>query len=355
MSGIRWQKISEALARLGHEVDIATDEPRWQTTSQPLIMSGRLRRVPLKRLHWRRYDVVKTLFHLGFETLVEYGGGGHPFIVSKLGSVVGPEDRPGIYFYGDARRRLWETQTRIYRISRFVTLLSPAAIALWREVHGSAKSMLLVPGAADGEIPAPGPSPYHIGGNMARGKICLFSGNVYYPDSQPEANRQLVRKLNELGCVLAGSDVQLCFQGVGDTSGLDTRYVRNLGSCSYADSWNYMQHASVGIVVSAGPFMHNNESTKIYHYLRAGLPVVSEEGFPNDHVVRESGLGFVVPGQDMQAMAKRILEACNKEWDRSRAIRYILNHHTWDCRAQTYQTILPQKRRWFTRNVFSRR
>src|SRR5262249_33539705 len=92
MSGIRWLKISEALARLGHEVDIATNESRWQTTSQPLVMSGRLRRVPLKGLRWRRYDVVKTLFHLGFETLREYGGEGHPFIISKLGSVVGPED-----------------------------------------------------------------------------------------------------------------------------------------------------------------------------------------------------------------------------------------------------------------------
>ena len=89
------------------------------------------------------------------------------------------------------------------------------------------------------------------------------------------------------------------FQGPGDASRLDARFVTNLGSCLYEESWNYLQHAAVGVVVSAGPFMHNNESTKIYHYLRVGLPVVSEEGFPNDYVVRESGLGSVVPSDDM--------------------------------------------------------
>jgi hypothetical protein len=199
--------------------------------------------------------------------------------------------------------------------------------------------MLLVPGAADQEIPAPGPNPYAA----IPCKICIFSGNLYNPDSQPEANRRLAGKLNELGRRLAGSGVRVCFQGVGDTSALDECHVTNLGSCSYLESWNYLQHASVGVVVSAGPFMHNNESTKIYHYLRAGLPVVSEQGFPNDWVVHESGCGFVVPGEDMSKMAERVLEACDREWDRAAAVRYILSHHTWDCRAQTYQPVIAEK------------
>lgn len=331
MSGIRWQKISEALARLGHEVDIATNESRWEQDRTPVPMAERLRRVPLRGIEWGSYDVVKTLFHLGLQTLIDSGGRDHPFIISKLGSVVGPEDMPGIYFYGDVRRRLYRLQTEVHRTSRFVTLLSPAAIELWRAIHGAREGMLLVPGAVDREIPPPGPNPY------PEGRACIFSGNIYYPDSQPEANRELVRKLNDLGRALEGSNVRLYFQGAGDTSALSTRYVTNLRSCSYADSWNYLQHASVGVVVSAGPFMHNNESSKIYHYLRAGLPVVSEAGFPNDSVVRESGLGFVVPGEDMSRMAARVLEACDREWDRARAVRYILDHHTWDCRAQAYQ------------------
>lgn len=336
MSRIRWQKISEALARQGHEVDIATNESRWEQDTTPVAMAPRLRRVPLPMVDWRQYDVVKTLFHLGFETLKSHGGASHPFIISKLGSVVGSKNMPGIYFYGAVRERLYASQRQIHRTSRYVTVLSPAARDLWFAVHGNRKRMLLVPGGVDHEIPPPGANPYAGIGE----RICLFSGNIYTADVQPEANRVLVDKLNRLGQSLAASDIRVCFQGLGDTSRLDGRFVTNLGSCSQLESWNYMQHAAVGVVVSAGPFMHNNESTKVYHYLRAGLPVVLEQGFPNDWVVLESGLGFVVPSEDIQQMAARVREACERPWDRERAIRYVQANHTWDCRALVYKDVL---------------
>jgi glycosyltransferase involved in cell wall biosynthesis len=339
MSRIRWQKISEALARQGNQVDIATGEARFKQDPTPVIMGPGLRRIPLQSLVWREYDVVKTLFHLGFETLKEFGGTHHPLIISKLGSVVGAEDLPGIYFYGAMRKRLYATQREINRTSRYITVLSPAARDLWLQVHGRSHRMLLVPGGVDDEIPEPKANPYQgIGEN-----ICIFSGNIYNADSQPEANRVLVDKLNRLGSHLHGTGVRLCFQGLGNTEGLDDRFVRNLGSCSLADSWNYLQHASAGVVVSAGPFMHNNESTKIYHYLRAGLPVVSEQGFPNDYVVHESQCGFVVPGEDMNEMAAKVLEACRTHWDRARAIEYVRANHTWDCRARVYKDVIGKR------------
>ena len=340
MSDIRWHKISEALARQGHDVDIATNEPRWADDRKPVVMAKRLRRVPLLRVRWSSYDIVKTLFHLGFETLVKNGGARHPFIISKLGSVVGPADAPGIYFYGNIRRALYETQKEIHRTSRFVTLLSPPAIDLWTEVHGHRPGILLVPGAADREIPSSGPNPY-VAANVPA-KICIFSGNVYEADSQPAANRTLVCKLNKLGRALGGSGVRLCFQGVGDLSALDERYVTNLGSCSYPETWRYLQHANVGVVVSAGSFMHNNESTKIYHYLRAGLPVVSEQGFPNEWVLRASGIGIVVAGEDMTRMAERIVEAADASWNRASAMQYVLDHHTWDHRARVYEDVIAE-------------
>ena len=60
MSFIRWQKISEGLAGLGHDVDIVTNEPRWQENSAPVEMCERVRRVPLQGIDWNRYDVIKT-------------------------------------------------------------------------------------------------------------------------------------------------------------------------------------------------------------------------------------------------------------------------------------------------------
>src|SRR4029077_5547408 len=135
---------------------------------------------------------------------------------------------------------------------------------------------------------------------------------------------------------------RMYFAGPGDTSHLDARLVTNLGAVTYEESWQHMFHRDGGIGVSPGPFMHNNESTKIYHYLRAGLPVVSEAGFPNDHVVTESRLGFVVENNNLESMAKSITEAAHKNWDRDYAISYILHNHTWDRRVEVYDKLLKE-------------
>ena len=337
MSYIRWVKMSEALARLGHEVHFASNAIGWWPPGRDRgILGHGVRKVSLNGIGWSDYDVVKTLFHDGFTTLAERGGAGHPFIIAKLGSVVGPEDAPGIYFYGRVRERLYETQRAIEAAARYVTVLSPQAAELWRTCHGRAINLLLVPGAVDAVIPPRGTDPYPADG---RPRV-LFAGNIYRLQDQPEANRVLSAKLNALGRHLAARGARLYFLGTGNTRVLDREVVTHLGHASYEASWNYLRFANVGIVVAAGPFMHNNESTKIYHYLRAALPVVSEAGFPNDHVVTESGLGEVVPNGDMAFMAERVEAAVRRDWDRDAAVAYVLGTHTWDCRAAVYDRLI---------------
>lgn len=336
MSFIRWVKISEALARLGHEVHFATDAISWWPSRDGLNLKDGVRIVPLKNIRWADYDVVKTLFHDGFTTLAERGGATHPFIIAKLGSVVGPEDMPGIYFYGKRRERLYYTQRAIAAAARYVTLLSPRAADLWQACHGPTGNLLLVPGAVDADIPPRGADPYPT----REGPRVLFAGNIYRVKDQPEANRVLSAKMNTLGEHLAARGARLYFLGTGNTRGLDPSFVTDLGSASYAASWDFLRYATVGIVLAPGPFMHNNESTKIYHYLRAGLPVVSEAGFPNDHVVTESALGEVVTNGDMESMSERIDAAARRDWDRDAAERYVLGSHTWDRRAAVYDRVI---------------
>jgi glycosyltransferase involved in cell wall biosynthesis len=336
MAYIRWLKIAEKLARLGYEVDVAvTDAAKnWHKKSNGSNGNG-LRKVPLSEIDWSRYDVVKTVFHSGFNTLEAYGGADHPFIISKLGSVVGPRDLEGIYFYGETREALYATQERINRASKYVTVLSPAAGTLWEQCFGAKENLLLVPGGVDGDIPAPSADPYPDDGRLR----VLFAGNIYTRDRQPEANAVLVGKLNRLGRLLSRRGARLYMLGVGELGELDLEHVTYLGAVAYDHSWDYFHHAHVGVVVAAGSFNHNNESTKIYHYLRAGLPIVSEAGFPNDHVVTESRLGFVAPSEDMETMADMIHEAARREWDRTHGVRYVLENHTWEKRVETYQNV----------------
>ncbi len=130
--------------------------------------------------------------------------------------------------------------------------------------------------------------------------------------------------------------------GSGDTSELDARYVTHLGVVPYTETWNYFYHADVGIVVSAGKFMHNNESSKIYHYLRVGLPVVTESGFPNDFLIDEANLGFVTESEDLPLMAAKIAQVTMEDWDCHKAIKLMLNHHTWDQRVRVYEHIIER-------------
>jgi hypothetical protein len=122
MSYIRWVKISEALARLGHEVHFAASAIRWWPGSHAVLPRHGVRVVSLGTVRSSHYDVVKTLFHEGFDTLADYGGANHPFLIAKLGSVVGREDMPGIYFYGRTRERLYLTQCAIEASARYARL-----------------------------------------------------------------------------------------------------------------------------------------------------------------------------------------------------------------------------------------
>lgn len=331
MSGIRWLKISEALARKGHRVDIAVRGDASAVPPQP-----NLRAVSLEQVKWSEYDVINTLFHHGFEVLRKYRGTNHPFILSELGSVVGMRDMNGIYFYGRTRRSLFATQKKIARTSKYIMVLSPEARMLWHVTHGGRENVFVMPSGVDREIPPPSRDPYPKS-DLPR---ALFAGNIYHKWSQAQANRVLVQKLNALGKALDARGIRLYLLGVGDVRKLDPQYVTYLGAVPYAGSWDYMQLCDVGVVVSAGPFQQNNESSKIYYYLRAGRPVVSEEGFPNDYVVRRAKCGFVVPHSNMELLAEHVERALHQNWDREYALQYVLDHHTWDKRVEVYNQIL---------------
>jgi glycosyltransferase involved in cell wall biosynthesis len=219
-----------------------------------------------------------------------------------------------------------------------VALLSDPAVELWRSAHGKTRDVLVVPGAASAVIPPPRRSPYPPDGRSP----VVFAGNFYsrHRNSQPEAHQALATKLNRLAALIHHRGARLYVVGTGEERSLDPRYITYCGEVPYEQSWDYIHFAAVGIVVTAGGRMHNNESTKIYHYLRAGLPVVSEAGFPNDNVVIESRLGHVVETGALEAMADRIEESLHTAWDREHAIQYILDRHTWEKRAEIYDRIV---------------
>ncbi len=327
MDMIRWVRMSEALARLGHRVDVVVDAVHPPRPAVPT-----LRYVPYAEVDWDDYDVVKTLFHEGFESLRHAGGAHHPFVVSKLGSVVGPDDQtPGVYFFGELREELWRTQERIAGTSRYVTVLTESARALWRGHFGDEPEVLMVPTGVDRDVPPPGPSPYRA---MVE-RIALYLGNLYGPTCQPETNLVWQERLNAIGAPLRRRGVRLCFAGPGDGQRLDPSAVTRLPVAENGRAWDYQRHADVGIALAQGP-VQQNESSKIYYYLRAGLPVVAERPIPNASMVEEVGLGAVTDYGDVAALVDRVEAASRRAWETETALRRVRAEHAWDVRARVY-------------------
>ncbi len=330
MSLLRWLKMSEALARRGYEVDMMVDAASGLNGA-----SANLRYRSLKLVDWSHYHVVKTLFHQGYETLRDRGGADHPFIISKLGSVVGHDDQTqGVHFFNQERIDLFETQREINERSRYITILTKPSLDLWKKEHGRTTNMLMIPTGVDREVPPPGANPYRVRGE----RVAVYIGNLY-EGFQRDINLLWQERLNTLGHLLRARNIKLFFVGPGAIDKLDKNAVTCVGAIDGRRIWDFQYFADVGLVLGQGKVQHN-ESSKIYYYLRTGLPVVSESSVPNNHIIEEAALGLVADYGDAQMIAEMIETAAHKKWNRASAVDYILNNHTWDHRAQIYDRVI---------------
>jgi len=332
MDTVRWLRISEALARLGYSVDMITNE-----SSQKIIpMAPNLRRVPFKQFDWHDYHVIKTLFQEGFRSLERVGGSRHPFIISKT-TVVGSHNMDAIYFYGWHRWRLFQIQKRINKNARYITLANPLGKKLWQQEFGKKDNILIVPSGVDNNIPARRKNPYE----HFEGKIVVYIGNIYGP-MQRKVNLQWQHRLNEIGSAIQARGIDLCFIGEGKLDKLDPHAVRYLGPVENEKLWDYQYFANCGLVLALGE-KQNFESSKIYYYLRSGLPVVSESPVPNNNLIKEAKLGFIAPYNDTVKMIELIELAVKKKWQKKLAVDYMLKNHTWDQRVQIYDKIIEKE------------
>ena len=85
--------------------------------------------------------------------------------------------------------------------------------------------------------------------------------------------------------------------------------------------------------------MQDNESSRIYYYLRTGLPVVCEYPVPNSTLIEESGHGIVVPFGAVDEFADAVAAVVESPLSRSEIIEIMIRHHSWDVRAALYDLV----------------
>lgn len=337
MDTVRWLKISEALANRGYQVDMITNEK----ANRIIKMGANLRRVPVAKFHWQDYDIIKTLFQEGFASLEKAGASNHPFIISKT-TVVGLKNEPGVYVNFLTRLRDYQIQKRMAEKCRYITVLSKENKNLWEKLFGKKNNILLVPTGVDEKISPRNKNPYA----QFNEKIVLFAGNIYRTQMR-RINFRWQKRLNNLGKLLQKQNMRLFFIGSGMTDWLNPRYVTYLGAIEHQKFWDYQYFADCGLVLAHGE-KQNFESSKIYYYLRTGLPVVSESPVPNNYLIKETKLGMIIPFDNNAKMADAIEKVVNKKWDKNYAIKYMVKNHTWDKRVEIYDQII--KKEFFQKN-----
>ena len=244
--------------------------------------------------------------------------------MSKLGSVVGPRGPCGHVFFRRARGcRLFAVQERIAaREVRVVTVLTePSRASAGGVVSARRNTMRSCRVAVDEHVPRPAPTR----SRDVPGRRCLFAGNIYDPVSQAGAHATLIAKLNGLGRPARGARRPPLLHGTGRARRASTPpRSRIIGAVPTRRRGAICSTPDVGLVLALGPQPNENESTKIYHYLRVGLPTVCEAGFPNQGLVVTRPRPSVSPTETCRLSPTRSRRRSVATWDRAGAIDFVL-------------------------------
>jgi len=344
MSILRWLRMSESLARAGHQVDMIINTPQGVVQRR-----DRLRFVPTSEVCWEDYDVLKLSCQRGFDTVRSQGAADHPCLVSRLANVVGDGDHTrGVHYTGVERAILWELQEQIRAKARLVVVGTEDEKKLWHDHFGPDPEVVVIPTGVDRTIPRPRENPYA----ECPEKIAVYVGNLRARRGEYRVGRKRVSllgeqatndllqdRLNRLGRLLKEKNIRLCAVGPGRATHLDPTAVTYLGFVDCESIWDYQYFADVGIALAFGPDQLY-ESSKIYYYLRGGLPVVSEASIANNFLIRETGMGLVSDFGDDRMMSEMIEAAVHRSWNTEATVRYLLRAHTWDHRAACYDRFL---------------
>jgi glycosyltransferase involved in cell wall biosynthesis len=325
MDTIRWAAMGHRFRWLQYKVKLITDRRRG------LDRFDRLHLASSRKVNWSEFDVVKTCYQASID-LVEP----HPLIVSRMCRVV-DEHLPA---RDDGRREeMMRQQRKISEMASIVAFNDRVNADRWREIYGDRQQILLTPTGCPENIPAAPENPF-----PADRKIVLFSGSL--------TSHRFPQTLNALARRLCAerSDVEVHFLGrnrlehyAGDSEPLDPEFVRVHEPVDEVETWRFVLHASVGLALAPSEHEFESELSKIYYYLRAGLPVVTESSVPNRSVIEECGHGRIAAYDDIDDLTAKTLAALELESRCESVMQHMVDVHSWRRRAEIYDAALKQR------------
>lgn len=316
---VRLRAISKGLNTRGIQTDIIAP------VSAPGVLEGNVRVRGIESLEDPlAYDLVKTCYHDSISLVPP----SQKNIVSRIVRVVDnllPERDFRFRF------RLLECQEMIRDRACAVIFNNEENRSRWKSLYGGSALTELVPTGCPSLTPAHGNPPY-----QTNKKILLFLGSI--------AATRMVRVMNELA-ERVSDDAEIHLVGLNKTflygGGSESKLsplIVDHGEKTERETWDYIYNAHVGLAFATGPLPFDNDLSKIYSYLRAGLPVLSEKPVLNNKLVEELRYGATFEYDDIEGLVsncRRIL--ANPPLERRELVmRIMISNHSWDERVSRY-------------------
>jgi len=321
---VRLGSVALELAKAGHRVEVVAPvkaRSPWQDG---------LKVMPLEVMEEEgRYDLVKTCYHQSILNLGRHRGP----VVSRLVRVV---DRVHPRRDQRFREELLDCQARIAGRAQAVAFNNRLNAGRWEELYGRSQRIVLTPTGCPASLPVPGPDPYPPGPPPV-----LFLGSV--------SSDHMARMLNRAAALLKGS-AAIHLVGLNKTGLYGDREQALHPAITVhpprpeAEVWDFIRHARAGLALAANDQPFDNDVSKIYNYLRGGLPVVLEEPILQAGLVRETGLGGVFGhgrAEEMESLVKGLLAEPPDRDRRTRTMELMARDHSWAARVRVYLDLFP--------------
>lgn len=276
------------------------------------------------------YDIVKTCYHDSIKLVPTKNKN----IVSRIVRVVDSTFPERDNFF---RTKLLECQKLICDRAVIVIFNNEENRSRWIKFYGGSAQTEIVPTGCPLVIPPPIRNPYHT-----HKKILLFLGSV--------AAVRILHMLNQLAEYMTDvAEIHLVglnkagMYGAGSGCELSPLIV-NHGQKPEHDTWDYIYHADAGLAFATGPQPFDNDMSKIYSYLRGGLPILSEEPILNNELVVGLQYGSVFGYGDLAALISRCRTLLINPpiQKRDHVMERMAADYSWDRRVDRYIELFKQ-------------
>lgn len=277
-----------------------------------------------------RYHIVKTSYHFSIELINGYEGPVVSRIVRVVDEKLPERDKR-------ERQRLLRCQAAIRERAHTLVLNNSVNEERWRRIYGQHPPIVQIPNGCPDEIPLCRKNPFR-----KREKVVLFLGSIAAPRMLEMLNKLANGLVDRARVHVVGLDKTHLYGGDKETM-LDSRIVYH-GEKTEEETWQYIQHARVGLALATGPHPFDNDITKIFYYLRGGLPVVSEQGVLNNSLIRETGFGTIFAFGDTDDLVAKTIRLLQdpQPTNKQDIMGFMARKHSWSRRVEAYMDLFER-------------